>query len=142
MKVANALRASGMPARRSMTISNPTTNGRKGRRKEADEQGDTLILPPGYTIETMKGGSMGNTIRPGALFFVNRNDQFPSEGLFLLDFGIGEEVRRIQVLPGQAGAGPMLRVSLDDPAYEPQFVPPDKIRIAGRVVGTLNILFV
>lgn len=93
-----------------------------------------LLLPPGYTIEEMVGASMGDTISAGSLFIVNRNDKLPwPDGLYLLDVGIGEEVRRLQVVPG-----PMLRLSLDDPAYEPIYVAIEKVRIAGRVVSTLR----
>lgn len=124
----------GDAIRPSLATSGPATRSR-GRGKTKD-QGDTLILPPGHTIETMKGNSMRDTIPAGALFIVNRNDKLPSpDGLFLLDMGAGEEVRRLQMVPG-----PMLRVSLDDPVYPPYFTTLDDVHVAGRVVGSFTNL--
>lgn len=121
--------------RRGLATSGPAMQGRR-RRRQTEDQGDALILPPGHTIETMKGGSMRDTIPAGALFIVNRNDKLPSpDGLFLLDMGVGEEVRRLQMVPG-----PMLRVSLDDPAYQPYFATLEEVHVTGRVVGSLTSL--
>lgn len=95
----------------------------------------SIELPAGHDLVTHRGDAMRDTIRPGTVLLVDRGDRLPSPpGLFLLDRKIGEEVRRVEVIPNSRPL--RARVSTDNDAYEPFEVLVDQLQIAGRVVGS------
>ena len=78
--------------------------------------------------------AMEPTLSPGDLVLVNKRDVRPvRDGLYLLRLQDSLTIKRLQPMPGGT-----IRVSSDNPAYEPIFIPkhpPAKdIHIVGRVV--------
>lgn len=95
----------------------------------------SIELPAGHDLVTHRGDAMRDTLRPGAVLVVDRGDRLPSPpGLFLLDRKIGEEVRRVEVIPNSRPL--RARVSTDHDAFPAYEIPVDQLQIAGRVVGS------
>lgn len=105
------------------------------------QNGVTLEWPAGHDLIEQRGNHLERTFRAGTLLIGDRMNRCASpDGYVLIETGIGEEVRRVQVIPDRKT--PRVRISSDRddvcPAYE---MPASKLRISGRVVTSIKRQF-
>lgn len=85
-------------------------------------------------IITVYGDSMEPTLMPGQRIMVDIADRTPSPpGLFVVWDGLGLVVKRLQVIPHSDPV--CVRISSDNPRYEPYERTLEEAHIQGRVIG-------
>jgi SOS-response transcriptional repressor LexA len=85
-------------------------------------------------IITVMGDSMEPALLPGQRVLVDTGDKKPSPpGIFVVWDGLGLVVKRIQVMPHSDP--PRVRISSDNPKYDPYERTLDEAYIQGRVIG-------
>ena len=85
-------------------------------------------------IITVIGDSMEPTLQPGQRVLVDTGDRKPSPpGVFVVWDGLGLVIKRVQVLP--QSEPPRVKISSDNPKYDPYERPLAEAEIQGRVIG-------
>ena len=96
------------------------------------------FLPSAYrggnlVIVRVQGDSMMPRLAPNERVVVDTSQTVPfAEGIYLTWNGLGVVIKRLQVLPGNPAK---VRISSDNPAYEPYIVTADEVRVFGRIIG-------
>jgi SOS-response transcriptional repressor LexA len=91
---------------------------------------------PAHELRIIKvmGDSMEPALLPGQRVLVDTGDKKPSPpGIFVVWDGLGLVVKRIQVMPHSDP--PRVRISSDNPKYDPYERTLDEAYIQGRVIG-------
>jgi transcriptional regulator with XRE-family HTH domain len=85
-------------------------------------------------IITVMGDSMEPALQPGQRVLVDTGDKTPSPpGIFVVWDGLGLVVKRVQMLPHSEP--PRVKISSDNPKYDPYERTVDEAYIQGRVIG-------
>jgi phage repressor protein C with HTH and peptisase S24 domain len=85
-------------------------------------------------IITVMGDSMEPALQPGQRVLVDTGDRKPSPpGIFVVWDGLGLVVKRVQMLPHSDPA--RVKISSDNPKYDPYERTIDEAYIQGRVIG-------
>jgi phage repressor protein C with HTH and peptisase S24 domain len=85
-------------------------------------------------IITVMGDSMEPTLQPGQRILVDTGDRKPSPpGIFVVWDGLGLVVKRVQLLPHSEPA--RVKITSDNPKYDPYERTIDEAYIQGRVIG-------
>ncbi|WP_457608675.1 LexA family transcriptional regulator [Nitratifractor sp.] len=94
-------------------------------------------LPTGE-IEAIhvEGESMEPTLPDGSIVFVDREQRDPAkDGIFVASTSNGLFIKRIR-----RRADGMVELISDNPLYTPEILPPDEVRVVGKVVGSVERL--
>jgi phage repressor protein C with HTH and peptisase S24 domain len=85
-------------------------------------------------IITVMGDSMEPALQPGQRILVDTGDRKPSPpGIFVVWDGLGLVVKRVQMLPHSEPA--RVKITSDNPKYDPYERTIDEAYIQGRVIG-------
>jgi phage repressor protein C with HTH and peptisase S24 domain len=85
-------------------------------------------------IITVMGDSMEPSLQPGQRILVDTGDKKPSPpGIFVVWDGLGLVVKRVQMLPHSDPA--RVKITSDNPKYDPYERTIDEAYIQGRVIG-------
>lgn len=89
--------------------------------------------PARLRVIELTGDSMLPTLLGGdvALIDLASTDPASAPGLYCVWTGTGRVVKRVSVVPGER---PKLRLQSDNPAYQPDEVDLDEVRVIGRVI--------
>ena len=85
-------------------------------------------------IITVMGDSMEPALQPGQRILVDTGDKKPSPpGIFVVWDGLGLVVKRVQMMPHSEPA--RVKITSDNPKYDPYERTLDEAYIQGRVIG-------
>ena len=84
----------------------------------------------------VEGESMEPTLQDGSIVFIDRRQCDPSkDGVFVASTANGLFIKRIR----RRADGTVELIS-DNPLYRPEILPPDEVRIVGKVIGSVEKL--
>jgi len=97
-------------------------------------RGHSAAAPTDLRIITVMGDSMEPALQPGQRILVDTGDRKPSPpGIFVVWDGLGLVVKRVQMLAHSEP--PRVKITSDNPKYDPYERTLDEAYIQGRVIG-------